>query len=509
MPGGLLQITTYQQDGGDFTNNNPQITFFKSVFKRFSNFAIENVQVQFNNNTEPDWEKPTNFMCKLDNIGHLLCNTYLSVDMPQFNQSITNPDLNAQWINDLGIHMIENVQFIIGGETIQEFSSDWINIYYKRYLSYEKYLQQKKLINVDNSPDKKNILNMNTNLYALLPFYFSKDWSLSIPFLNVEYQTIYLNVIIKPIKKWLTIIETNKNSPYYGKRIAPYGDYISTLKKMTSGNFFVSLSVHCGLLENEEFNKLRSSTLHYIIDQHTEIIQTNIIDTNVSININQRLPIKELWILSSRSDIYSRNTWAEYSNLDLIDGMDADLLKPIDYIQSRYTPTDFLKQYWLYYADKGILPTHNIIETISLVLDDQYRFKNLSGAYMALVQPFIHKYHYNNRDYIYNYSFAIHPLQCQPSGFLNMDRINKAQLDIKLSISPPIKPITMATKYSINTSSVRNIPSNKKTIYQPDPNEYQPYNNEKYAYTFTIKVILVHFNILRIKSGMVDIIIKK
>ena len=138
MPGGLLQITTYQQDGGDFTNNKPQITFFKSVFKRFSNFAIENIQVQFNNYSEPNWEKPTNFMCKLDKLGHLLCNTYLSVEIPQFNRSIINEELNPRWVNDLGIHMIEKVQFIIGGETIQEFSSDWINIYYKRYLPYEK-----------------------------------------------------------------------------------------------------------------------------------------------------------------------------------------------------------------------------------------------------------------------------------------------------------------------------------------------------------------------------------
>jgi hypothetical protein len=67
----------------------------------------------------------------------------------------------------------------------------------------------------------------------------------------------------------------------------------------------------------------------------------------------------------------------------------------------------------------------------------------------------------------------------------------------------------MATRYSINNALIKKIPTNKKTVYQPDANEYQPYNNEQYAYTFTIKVILVHFNILRIKSGMADIIIKK
>ena len=522
MPGGLLQITTYQQDGGDFTNYKPQITFFKSVFKRFSNFAIINVPVQFNNYTEPDWDKPTNFMCKLDNIGHLLCNTYLLINIPQFTQgsyhfpspsiyTIDSNWLDVQWINDLGINIIEKVQFMIGGEIIQEFSSDWINIYYKRYMSYEKYIQEKKLININNSPDRKNILNMATTLYAFLPFYFSKDWSLSIPFLNVEYQSIYLNVTIKPIKNWITIIEQKRSSPYYGKRITPYGEYISILKNMTSDKFIVSLCIHCGFLEDDEFNKLRSSTVHYVIDQHTEIIQNDIVDTNVSIAINQKRPIKELWILPSRNDISSRNTWAQYSNLDFIEDMDADLLKPIEFLQSKYTPSEFLKQSWLYYADKGIIPSHNIIDTVSLILDEQYRFKNLSGAYMSLVQPFIHKYHYNTRDYIYNYSFAINPLQYQPSGFLNMDRINNARLDINLSNPPPIKPITMAAQRTL----VRNISNNDaakgaaKTVYTPHPTEFQPYNNELYAYTYCIKVILVHFNILRIKSGMADLLIRK
>ena len=31
MPGGFLQLTTYQESGGDFLNSKPDITFFKST----------------------------------------------------------------------------------------------------------------------------------------------------------------------------------------------------------------------------------------------------------------------------------------------------------------------------------------------------------------------------------------------------------------------------------------------------------------------------------------------
>jgi len=706
MPGGFLQITTYQQDGGDFTNSQPQITFFKSVFKQFTNFAIENVTVQFNRYTDPDWENPSEYISRIDNIGHLLCNIYLRVDIPQILQ---DDNLKLKWTNNLGIHLIDNIQLIIGGEIIQEFSSDWINIYYKRYLQYEKYQQALSQINIDNTPDKKKILNNPSILYIYLPFYFSKDWGLSIPFLNLEYQSMYFKVRIKPIKQWITIIENKKDSPYYGKRIAPYSntidntviepytdiniayltpfyiqtssrnynifaskennmvtvssinfpfttqvpngvsrqyniiipdgvyngsslanmlttlfnqahtfmtpnpggrmrweinteppsytqitwtinfiqnqnqfkisyvneigfpppnspfitihfgfintvinnnnvlketDYIDRLKALVRGRFLISFNAHCGFLEPNEFNKLRKSNIDYLIDQNTEIIQEGISEKYVNITINQRLPIKELWILPSRDDTFSRNTYGEYSQLENFDKKDADLLKPVDYIYSEYTPTNFLRQYWFHYANEQILPTHNIIQNISLLLDKQYRFKALESPYLTLAQPLIHRYNFNTQDYIYNYSFAINPLQHQPSGFLNMDRINNAQLIIHLMNEPPPKPIFMTLQKIMNGGGVRGplqhpinggrlrgttkqiinggglglavqqtfnalpiIPPSP--LYKPQPNEFQPYNNKIYAYKFNIKVVIVNFNILRIKSGMCDLLIRK
>jgi hypothetical protein len=514
MPGGFLQLTTYQIDGGDFTNYKPEITFFKSVFKRYTNFSIENIAVEFNNYSEPDWEKPMEYISRLDNIGHVLNNMYLTVSIPQFQQDTS---LDLKWINNLGLHIIESVQFSIGGEIIQEFSSDWINIYYKRYLRYEQYLQQLSLINVNNnSPDRKNILNVATDLHIFLPFYFSKDYSLSLPFLNVEYQSIYVKIIIKPIKHWITLIETKTESPYFGKRISPYSkNYINIIKSKSTGKFIFSLNAHCGFLETDEFNKLRNSTLNYLIDQNTEIIQNGVVDKKISITINQRLPIKELWILPSRDDIPSRNTYGQYSHLENFEELDADLLKPLSFLTSAYTPTSFLRQYWLFYTGNEQLHTHNIIEDVSLILDEQYRFKTLESPYLALIQPFIHKYHFNTLDYIYNYSFALDPLQYQPSGFLNMDRIHKAHLIITMASLPPPKPVYMTRNKTIDGCGRKKgfqEPNNtqpRPVIYQPESEEFQPYNNEKYAYKFNIKIIMVNFNILRIKGGMADILIRK
>jgi len=507
MPGGLLQLTTYQQDGGDMTNNKPQITFFKTVYKRFTNFAMENIEVNFNQYTEPNWDTPFEMFSRLDNIGHLLSKIYLKVSVPQLNRSVDPAlALDVQWNPDCGMHIIDRVQFLIGGEIIQDFSSDWINIYYKRYIPYESFLQSKSLLNIQESPNRQSVINMQSDMYVLLPLYFSKEWSLSLPFLNIEYQSIYIKIIIKPLKQWLTIVEKQPTNPFFGKRVAPYGPYIETLKQMAKGKFIFSMNIHCGFLENNEFQKLRSSSIHYLIDQTSEIVQQDLIDGMVSISLFQRIPLKEIWILPYRNDTYSRNTWCNYSTLDRFEDKDGDLQKPISYVMSRMTPTNFLQQYHLFYTQNGIIPKHNIIEHVSLILDEQVRFKNLSAEHLAFVQPQIHNYYFNTTDFLYNYSFAINPLQYQPSGFLNLERINTARLDIQLTTPPPPKPTALVAQKTINAGGGS---QPIKTLYQPHANEFTPYYNADYAYKYNIKIILVNFNILQLKSGMAGLMFKK
>ena len=47
MGGGLIQLTAYgAQDV--FLTGNPQITFFKAVYRRHTNFSIESIKQTFN-----------------------------------------------------------------------------------------------------------------------------------------------------------------------------------------------------------------------------------------------------------------------------------------------------------------------------------------------------------------------------------------------------------------------------------------------------------------------------
>lgn len=93
MAGGLLQIVTYGSQDLYLTGN-PEITFFKVIYRRYTNFAMEAININFDDET--GFGKTSNITIK--KIGDLVYNTYVVMNIPSFNYT---RDLNQQSINDL------------------------------------------------------------------------------------------------------------------------------------------------------------------------------------------------------------------------------------------------------------------------------------------------------------------------------------------------------------------------------------------------------------------------
>lgn len=83
MPGGLLQLVLY--GGEDFyLTGNPQMTFFKSIYKRYTNFAMETIPLQFN--VVPNTSAGnTSMTCKIERFADLLKGLYLKIKLPSIN----------------------------------------------------------------------------------------------------------------------------------------------------------------------------------------------------------------------------------------------------------------------------------------------------------------------------------------------------------------------------------------------------------------------------------------
>ena len=81
MPGGLIQLTAKGAEN-DYIITKPQITFFKTVYKRHTNFSIETINVQFPDSGEIMDSTNTVFKTKIPRNGDLISNIAVIIDIP-------------------------------------------------------------------------------------------------------------------------------------------------------------------------------------------------------------------------------------------------------------------------------------------------------------------------------------------------------------------------------------------------------------------------------------------
>ena len=98
MGGGLLQLVAYGAQDVYLTGN-PQITFFKVVYRRHTNFAMEAIQQTFSGN--PNYGNTV--YCQISRNGDLIHRTYLEVGIKKLTGSTNS------YVNYLGLRLLKNV----------------------------------------------------------------------------------------------------------------------------------------------------------------------------------------------------------------------------------------------------------------------------------------------------------------------------------------------------------------------------------------------------------------
>ena len=103
MGGGLMQLVAYgAQD--IYLTGNPQITFFKTIYKRHTNFSMEHIQQTFQGNPGPG----ARVVATVSRNGDLIHDCYIKFDMYIKNTQVYNP----------GHNILNNIELEIGGQLI-------------------------------------------------------------------------------------------------------------------------------------------------------------------------------------------------------------------------------------------------------------------------------------------------------------------------------------------------------------------------------------------------------
>ena len=116
MGGGLMQLVAYgAQD--IYLTGNPQITFFKVVYRRHTNFACEAIEQTFNGTASFG----SKVVCTISRNGDLVSNMYLEVDL------LNGDPLNGSVRN--GHKLIKSAEIEIGGQRIDKHFGEWLHIW--------------------------------------------------------------------------------------------------------------------------------------------------------------------------------------------------------------------------------------------------------------------------------------------------------------------------------------------------------------------------------------------
>ena len=119
MVGGLLQL---KEKGAQdlYLTGQPQITFFKTVYRRYTNFSVESIEQLF------DVEVTHGSTCRanISRKGDLIHKIYLQQEIST-NASFVNEAI----LPNYGYNFLKRVDLTIGSKLIDSHTSNWLETY--------------------------------------------------------------------------------------------------------------------------------------------------------------------------------------------------------------------------------------------------------------------------------------------------------------------------------------------------------------------------------------------
>jgi len=433
MGGGLMQLVAYgAQD--IYLTGNPQITFFKMVYKRHTNFSMESIEQTFNGT--PDFEKKVS--CTISRNGDLIHRIYVQLEV----DSITE---QAAWVNWLGHALIKSVELEIGGQRIDKHYGEWLHIWNELTQTAGHQVGYANMVGNLPALTMSTASTPSVMLFIPLQFWFCKNPGLALPLIALQYHEIKINIEFNTANH---CIMNSVSNP-------------SIIAKMKTCSLFVDYIY----LDTDERKRFAQSSHEYLIEQLQFTGAESISSTNEKIKLNFNHPIKEIIWVVSKNEVanYTNKQWFNFTDkvdtthgsgvvMDpLGNGMIDGILGSASGDVSLGSSNSALASNWasglvsnLALIGGGIAPTSesfnvfdqglNPVISARLQLNGHDRFAERNGRYFNLVQPYQH--HKNVPSTGINvYSFALNPEDHQPSGTCNFSRIDASALILNLTNS--------------------------------------------------------------------------
>jgi hypothetical protein len=294
MGGGLMQLVAYGSQDVYLTGN-PQITFFKLVYRRHTNFSIEPIQQVFNGIA--NWGHSVS--ATISRNGDLLYRMYVTITLPSV---AANGNVQFRWLNWLGHILVQQAEIVIGGQRIDRHYGHWLHIWNELTQTFGHQAGYATMVgNVPKLVQSSIDSLPGITLYVPLRFWFNRNPGLALPLIALQYHDVQVNLTL-----------ANVSDCYWasgaGRVPGDLGD--------------VSLWVDYVYLDTDERRRFAQASHEYLIEQLQYSGEMPVANTTELIKMAFNHPVKEIiWTIqkdslinSSLMNNYGGQQWFNYSD---------------------------------------------------------------------------------------------------------------------------------------------------------------------------------------------------
>jgi hypothetical protein len=313
-----MQLVAYGAQDVYLTGN-PQITFWKVTYRRYTNFAIESIEQTFNG--QADFGRRVT--CTISRNGDLAYRTYLQVTLPEINQSMgVSPadDVYARWLDYPGEQLISQVEVEIGGQRIDRQYGDWMHIWNQLTMEggqlkgYHKmvgnttqltFITDPNFADIDGPCDSaaprqvcapRKALPEST-LYIPLEFWYCTNPGLALPLIALQYHEVKINLDLRPIDECLWAVTQLQCGD--GPKVAKTATVAYNQSLVAA-----SLYVDYVFLDTDERRRFAQNPHEYLITQLQFTGDESVGSSSNKIKLNFNHPVKELiWVVQPDSNV--------------------------------------------------------------------------------------------------------------------------------------------------------------------------------------------------------------
>lgn len=358
---GLLNLVS-QGSNNEFLMGNPTSTFFKTSYKKHTNFGMQKFRIDYDGIRDLRLTEPSTFKFRIPRYAELLMDTYIVVTLPNIWSPIYHPceqtnykwsPYEFRWIKNLGTNMIKEIQVSCGSQILQKYSGEYIRAMVDRdYTAEKKDIFDKMTGNVSDLNDPGGISSRSNaypsayyttssvgaepsvrgrQIFIPINTWFTMNSKMAFPLVSLQYNELTITVTMRPIQELFQIrdvFDYTNNFPiiqpdfnyqqyqFYRFLQTPPSEIIDPANydiQINTWNADIHIIANYCFLSEDEARLFAADSQTYLVKDVFEYRFDNLVGSK-RVKLNSSGMVSNWMWFMQRSDVNARNEWSNHTN---------------------------------------------------------------------------------------------------------------------------------------------------------------------------------------------------